>query len=435
MNPTVVVLNDFCYVQGGASKVAIDEAVALARAGVEVIFFGAVGPPAAELRDAPLRIECLDQRELLDVGRHPAVMLQGLWNGTAGRRAKEVFAQLPRDRTIVHLHGYTKALTTSPVRQAVRLGLPVICTLHDFFAACPNGAFFDYPAMTPCHRHALSPGCVVARCDKRRYAHKLYRVVRSAVQRRLGDFPDRVRDYVALSERSAAILAPYLPREARFHRLPNMTGIPQGPAAAVERNRQILYVGRLDLEKGVRLLAEIIVRLGLECVFVGDGPLRDELAAMPGITVTGWVPHETVRQYLARARCVVFPSLWYETFGLVTAEAAASGVPAIVSDTCAAAERIEDGVTGWRFRSGDAGDLARCLGLIADDGLVRKVGAAAYRAHWAADATPEAHTRRLIGIYREILRDRSAESADVSCSAETPRTLRSMDVNGSPCGE
>ena len=41
---TVVVLNDYCYVQGGASKVAIDEAVGLARAGAEVIFVGAVEP-------------------------------------------------------------------------------------------------------------------------------------------------------------------------------------------------------------------------------------------------------------------------------------------------------------------------------------------------------------------------------------------------------
>src|SRR5579859_1407550 len=40
---TVVVLNDFCHVQGGASKVAIDEAVGLANQGVDVIFVGAVG--------------------------------------------------------------------------------------------------------------------------------------------------------------------------------------------------------------------------------------------------------------------------------------------------------------------------------------------------------------------------------------------------------
>ena len=39
----VLVLNDFCHVQGGASKVAVDEAVALAQAGARVTFVGAVG--------------------------------------------------------------------------------------------------------------------------------------------------------------------------------------------------------------------------------------------------------------------------------------------------------------------------------------------------------------------------------------------------------
>ena len=40
---SVVVLNDFCHVQGGASRVAIDEAVALRSAGLDVSFIGAVG--------------------------------------------------------------------------------------------------------------------------------------------------------------------------------------------------------------------------------------------------------------------------------------------------------------------------------------------------------------------------------------------------------
>src|SRR6185437_16750841 len=132
VTPSVVVLNDFCYVQGGASKVAIAEAIALAEAGVDVTFLGAVGPPAADLRAAPLAVECLEQPELLDAARHPGVLVQGLWNGAAAGRAAAIFARLPPDRTIVHLHGYTKALTTSPVRAAERAGLPIVCTLHDF---------------------------------------------------------------------------------------------------------------------------------------------------------------------------------------------------------------------------------------------------------------------------------------------------------------
>jgi peptidoglycan/LPS O-acetylase OafA/YrhL/glycosyltransferase involved in cell wall biosynthesis len=400
---TVVVLNDFCYVQGGASKVAIDEAVSLARSGVKVIFLGAVGPPGPELRDAPLTIACLDQSQLLDVGRHPSVALQGLWNAKAARHAHKILQALPRDRTIVHLHGYTKALTTSPVRIARRLGFPVICTLHDFFVACPNGAFFDYVKQTPCPRRALSAGCILARCDKRHHVHKLFRVARGLTQRYLGRFPRDVQHYISLSERSAAILGPYLPTRARLHRLPNVTDVAREPPVPLADNRTIVCIGRLDREKGVRLLAEVIGQLGLRATFVGDGPLRAELETLPGVSVTGWVSPDEVQQHLAGARCLVFPSLWYETYGLVVAEAAARGIPAIVSDISAAAERVQEGVTGWRFRSGDPADLARCLRLIGDDALLREAGDAAYRAFWTNAATWRGHADRLLGIYRSAL--------------------------------
>jgi glycosyltransferase involved in cell wall biosynthesis len=390
-------------VQGGASKVAIDEAISLARSGVNVIFLGAVGPPCPELRAAPLTIECLDQRELLDVGRHPAVALQGLWNGKAARHVRKILAGLPRERTVVHLHGYTKALTTSPVKVARRLGFPVVCTLHDFFAACPNGAFFDYAKQVPCPRRALSVGCIVTHCDKRHYVHKLFRVVRGLTQRYHGGFPRNVQHYISLSERSAAILGPYLPSAARLHRLPNVTDVTHEPQVPLADNRTIICIGRLDLEKGVRLLAEVGRQLGLGVTFVGDGPLRAEIEAIPGVSVTGWVSSDEVRQHLAQARCLVFPSLWYETYGLVVAEAAARGIPAIVSDISAAAERVQDGVTGWQFRSGDPADLARCLRLIRDDALIQAAGDAAYRAFWTNAATWRAHADRLVGVYRVAL--------------------------------
>jgi len=400
---TVVVLNDFCHVQGGASKVAIDEAIGLAESGAEVVFLGAVGPVCDDLRQAPLKVVCLDQPQLLDVGRKPAVMLQGLWNLKAAATMRDVLRGLSPERTIVHLHGYTKALTTSPVRAARSGGFPVVCTLHDFFAACPNGAFFDYRRAVPCPRRALSPGCIATSCDKRRYAHKLFRVARGLLQRLWGRFPGAVEHYIALSERSAAILGPYLPSRAVLHRLPNVVGVERAPAVAAGDNRRILYIGRLDEEKGVRLLARTAAALGIEITFVGDGPLRGEIAGRPGLTVTGWLAPEAVQAHLATARCLVFPSLWYETYGLTVSEAAARGVPAIVSDISAAAERIEDGITGWRFKSGDAGDLARCLALTIDDQAVAAAGEAAYRSYWREAQTQRSHADGLLRIYRSAL--------------------------------
>jgi hypothetical protein len=146
----VIVLNDFCHVQGGASKVAIDEAAALSESGVEVTFLGAVGPVCDALSDARVKVVCLDQPELADVVKHPAAALRGLWNRAAGAALRELIAPLDRRRCIVHLHGYTKALTAVPALAARQAGFRTVCTLHDFFAACPNGAFYDYRKQTPC---------------------------------------------------------------------------------------------------------------------------------------------------------------------------------------------------------------------------------------------------------------------------------------------
>ncbi|MDB5396463.1 MAG: hypothetical protein JWM91_3969 [Rhodospirillales bacterium] len=407
-NLTIVILNDFCYVQGGASKVAIDEAISLSKAGANVIFIGAVGPACADLLQAPLTVECLNQHELLSVARHPAVALQGIWNLKAARAARTILEPLPRDRTIVHLHGYTKALTTSPVRIARRLGFKVVCTLHDFFAACPNGAFFDYTSGKPCERRALSASCLVRQCDKRNYGHKLFRVVRGTVQRYRGQFPTAVNDYISLSQRSAKVLAPYLPREARLYPLQNVVDVVSDPPVEAGRNQNILCIGRLDQEKGVLLIAEQARQLRLPIIFVGDGPLRTEIEKIPGAIVTGWISSDRVQLYLSAARCLVFPSLWYETYGLVVSEAAARGIPAIVSDISAAAERIEDGVTGWQFRNGDGADLARCLRLIEDDVLVGDAGKAAYRAFWANAETRDTHAGNLVTIYRRAMRGSAA---------------------------
>jgi glycosyltransferase involved in cell wall biosynthesis len=399
---SVVVLNDFCHVQGGASGVAINEAVALGALGLDVTFIGAVGPICEELRAAPVKVLCLDQPELANFAQYPRVALQALWNSAAYRTLQLQLATLDPRQTIVHLHGYTKALTAAPTIAASRAGFPVICTLHDFFSACPNGAFYDYRRQMPCPLPALSMACMLTACDKRHGLHKAYRVARGLAQRTLSRFPSSVRDYIVLSRRSAELLGPYLPTDARFHNLPNIINVGRKPPVDVAGNEQMIVIGRLDPEKGVDLAARACGAMGLPLVCVGDGPLRPYLESM-GARVTGWLTADQVQQHLARARCLVFPSRWYETYGLVVSEAAALGVPAIVSDVTAPAERMVDGVAGWVFQSGDLDSLIRCVKLTHDDALVRATGDAAYRQYWQAPSDPRSHALMLLSIYDAVI--------------------------------
>src|SRR6185437_6395058 len=276
---SVIVLNDFCHVQGGASRVAIDEAVALKKSGLEVTYLGAVGPVCDDLSAAGVRTICLDQPQLVDERDHPSVIWQTMWNHAAYRAMQSLLQTLNPRQSVVHLHGYTKALTTAPVLAASRMRMPLVCTLHDFFAACPNGAFFDYRRQEPCRLHALSLSCALTVCDKRHPLHKAYRVARGLSQQYVARFPMSVRHYITLSHRSAEVLAPYLPPDARFHGLTNIIDIEQVPPVDPGANQALLVIGRLDVEKGVLLAAEAARRAELPIVFVGDGPLRADVEA------------------------------------------------------------------------------------------------------------------------------------------------------------
>ena len=414
---SVVVLNDFCHAQGGASRVAIDEAVALRALGVRVNFLGAVGPVCDELRDGGVSVTCLGQPELADALRHPGSALSAIWNQSAWRATRTMLSAVDRRRTVVHLHGYTKALSTSPAMAARRAGFATICTLHDFFAACPNGAFFNYGKQAPCTLRALSPACLMTACDKRHAAHKAYRVLRGAAQRHIARFPSGVDHYISLSDRSAALLRPYLPRDARIYPLANIIDVKRTPPADPGSNTALMVVGRLDEEKGVLLAARAAAAAGLPIVFVGEGPHRARVEAL-GARVTGWLPAPDVHRELGLARCLVFPSLWYETFGLVVTEAAARGVPAIVSDISAPADRVTDGRTGWIFRAGDHDDLLSRMELTRDDSTVRAAGEAAYGEYWASPADPARHAEELLSIYADVLRHEAGAIApsDRACA-------------------
>jgi hypothetical protein len=113
---------------------------------------------------------------------------------------EEVLKTLDPRRCIVHLHGYTKALTAGPALAAKHAGFRTVCTLHDFFAACPNGAFYDYRRQLPCPLVALSPACIATPCDKRHQVHKAYRVARG--------IGSRLHHVVAAFSRVVATVSP-----------------------------------------------------------------------------------------------------------------------------------------------------------------------------------------------------------------------------------
>ncbi|MEZ5357615.1 MAG: glycosyltransferase family 4 protein [Candidatus Zixiibacteriota bacterium] len=402
--PSVVIVNDFAHVNGGAAMVALESAKGLAAREWNVTLFAAVLPIDEALEKAGVRVVCTDQHEIRTDPNRKRAVRQGIWNTIAAERLAEVLRDKNPKTTIVHVHGWTKSLSSSVIRVAVDAGCPVACTLHDYFAACPNGGFYDYRKNKICTRRAMSLDCILTNCDKQGYGQKLFRVIRQRKQMRTGQVPSGIRQFISISNFSLEILKSYLPSDARVDFVPNPIFVAKAEPATPENNDTLLCIARLSPEKGIGLLAEAARTTGAKLKVVGDGELKQLLQReYPEVEFTGWQNREQVNAHFRSARVLVLPSLWYETQGMVVAEAAALGVPSIVPDTCAARDMVVDGKTGLWFTGGDVSDLAEKIAILKDSATVQAMGQAAYSSFWVNPPTIDRHLDALESVYRHML--------------------------------
>jgi glycosyltransferase involved in cell wall biosynthesis len=399
----IIIVSDYAHVEGGASQVALTSAIALAK-NHSVTFLAGTGPVDAPLKDSTIQIECLNQPDILSDPNRLRAARRGLWNTAAQRRMIRLLDKRHARRTIVHVHSWTKSLSSSVIRAALDRHFSVVVTLHDYFAACPNGGFYHYPDNHICKLRGLSTACVLSNCDRRSYGHKLWRVTRQVVQRTLGGLPSGVRYFVATSDFSLSILKPYLPSDAVIRRIDNPVSLDKADPCLPHKQEQVITVGRLAAEKGSDIAAVAAKRAEIPITFIGDGELRQRIQSLnPDAHITGWVSTDEVNDHFRTARALVFPSVLYEVQPLAVLEAMAHGVPVVVPDTSAATELVEDGYTGLYFAGGQEEDLARKLSLLRDDDLVHTLGDQSYRRYWSAPRTVETHIANLESLYERML--------------------------------
>lgn len=403
----VVVVNDHLRPDGGADVAALGSARALAEAGHEVTVFAADEPLAGER----FPFEVVSTRQS-DLARGPALPAawRGLWNRPAATALQALLSRHDPGETVVHVHSWTKALSSSVFAAAARSGFAQVLTLHEYFAVCPSGLLFNAQTLQPCELQPMSPRCIATHCDARAYAHKLYRVARHAVQARWGMPPERIDRYIVISRLAQHRVAPHLHPDARFALVRNPIEVgARPPPAEPARQRPVVMVARLFAPKGWRLFLEACRAAQVPALCVGEGPDREELARdFPEARFTGALDRAGVVAAMRSARALVLPSLWHETQGLVVAEAAAEGVPAIVSDRCGAAEWVSDGVDGLVVPAGELGPLTDAIRRVGHDPeLARRLGAAAAERFWADPPHGARHAEQLTAVYREVLAERA----------------------------
>jgi glycosyltransferase involved in cell wall biosynthesis len=121
---------------------------------------------------------------------------------------------------------------------------------------------------------------------------------------------------------------------------------------ATDDTKVLISVGRMAPEKNLDQVLKAYEALqvtgqAFKLVMVGDGPLKEQFQKRyPEIIFPGMLSQSNLAAYYASSDLFIFPSQT-ETFGNVTLEALASGIPVLAFDCAAARDWVQTGVNGW----------------------------------------------------------------------------------------
>jgi len=184
----------------------------------------------------------------------------------------------------------------------------------------------------------------------------------------------------------------------------------------------LVYVGRLEWEKGIHTLIDAMPTLrrrfpGLRLAIAGRGGQADSLRQQAiarrvggSVEFLGWIPQDEVIALGAAADVTVIPSL-YEPFGLVCLEAAAVGTALVVADTGGLAEFVRNDETGQTFEPGSSTSLIAAISTVLNDPARAAANAKRARSLARDEYSWESVASRTASIYEQVIERQGATLA------------------------
>jgi len=331
-------------------------------------------------------------------------------NAVWSREAQKKILKLIEEKKLNVVHFHNTFLRISPAAYYVvkKKGIPVVQTLHNYRVICPGSLLMrNGHVCENCLKKKVPWPGVIHGCWRNSKAGTALVVVMLVVHRLLRTWTEQVDVYITPTEFvRRKFIEGGLPAEKIVVK-PNF--VYPDPGIGEHKENFALFVGRLSAEKGVRtLLSAWRLLKDIPLKIVGNGPLMTEVKERVererfAVEVLGWRTREEVLALMRNASFLLFPSEWYETFGMTIIEAFACGLPVIASKLGAMAEIIEDGRTGLLFEPGNPEDLAaKVEWLLSHPQELARMSKEA-RAEYEAKYTAERNYEMLMAIYHRAL--------------------------------
>lgn len=303
----------------------------------------------------------------------PKMILKSFTRMFYSFEAKKKMRRLIRDTKpdIVYIMQMHNKISPSIVDAARAEGVPVIHRISDFQYMCPNALFYN-DRIGVCEEclKGNRMACVKNKCVLNSPVYSGIKMMAKWMHDVM-KVPRRINAFVVPSEFTYKKLHEYGISYEKLNHIPTFFNLKEHDPQ-VEYKPYVLFVGRIEKQKGLMTLVKAFETLPYELKIIGfsnDG-YEDELKQYLGtedngktygknrnIEFLGKKSFEEIVPYLKTCLCTTVPSEWYDNFPNALIESYAFKKAVIATDFGSLQYMVKDGETGLKFKYRDLDDF------------------------------------------------------------------------------
>ena len=314
---------------------------------------------------------------------------------------------------IVHVHNTLNLISPAVYYAAHSLQVPIVQTMHNFRLLCPAGTFYrDGHICEDCVKKSLA--CAVKHgCYRQSRLQTLICVISTVIHRMTGIY--KKSNYICLTEFNREKLFMLNQKHSTDIINPNKVYIKPNFSFDIQseknsfdvRGKHYLYIGRVEEIKGMDILLGAFAELPqYQLCIAGTGNDLEKYKNMvrqkgfENISFLGFLKGNELQKALEGAKAIIVASQWYETFGMIIAEAYGAHKPVIVGNVGNIGLLVEEGLTGLKFEYNSVDALINAIQQF-EEMDTSEWGENSYK-KYLAEFHPINNYRVLMAIYKSI---------------------------------
>lgn len=406
----ILLINSHHKIIGGAERYYFESASLLAKAGHQVAFFS-----MRDIRNEPTKWSRYFISRVTFSKNNIKGFVKKIFRMFYSIESKHKISKLLNDfkPDIVHINNIYYYISPSILGEIKKRNIPIVQTVHDYQTISPSITFFHDGRICEITKKNKFYKAVIHKCVKHSYLASFMAVVASYIQYAIS-YDTYIDFFITPSQFAKNKLTEYGINSRKIIHLNNFIETVKKVTKSQNKDRYVLYFGRVEEAKGIKLIIEVAellpeVKFKIAGNFEGQKEkllllqtIRDK--KIKNIFFLGFKSKNEINKLIINSEFVIVPSVWYENQPYSILESFALGKTVLGSNIGGISEVISNRHNGLLFNLNRTKDFKNKIKKLWNNPkLTNELGKNAYKTI-TSKFNKESHYNKLIDIYAKASR-------------------------------